>query len=180
MSEAPEVAEVPDVPVGPSVALVVEIDALAERLDVAIVALEEASNFAKSGRAVRVVDVAHRLMVQPGGAPLLADRIGRIDAAGVFAGTDWEHPETLQARLAAGTLEHGEPALATLEMLSELRLLAVARGETFHPAMASESVQHFLAQVLALEIDHLLGAASEADRAAGSHGVALRHHQVGS
>ena len=55
MSEAPEVAPVVDI--GP----------LEERLDAAIVALEDASNFAKSGPALRVVDVAHRVMVQPGG-----------------------------------------------------------------------------------------------------------------
>ncbi|MCD9622837.1 hypothetical protein [Rhabdothermincola salaria] len=169
-------SEVPGATQDEVTAPVVSADQLAERLDAAIAALEQASAFAKASPALRVADVAHRLMSHPEGPELIYRRIQRMQDGGVFAGTDWDHPETLQPRLASGTLEHGSAETASLEMLSELRLLAVARGEAFHLAVSSESATHFLAQLLAFELDHLFGPRSEADRAAGSHGDAVRNH----
>jgi hypothetical protein len=145
------------------------------RFQEALGRLENASSFAKATSVGPVLDIGHRLLAKPGGAALLYGQIERIERSGVFAGTDWDHPEMLQPRLAAGTLDHGERASASLEMLSELRMLAVARGDLFHLNVSSESAQHFLAQVLALELDHLFGAATEADRQAGSQGQAVRH-----
>lgn len=141
----------------------------------AVAKLERTSGFAKGSAQGPVMDIGLRLLSEPEGAEFLYDHIERVEAAGLFAGTDWDHPETLQPRLASGTLEHGERASAALEMLSELRLLAVASGEFFHPKVTSENAQHFLAQVLALQLDRLFGASTEADRVSGSRAMAMRN-----
>ncbi|MFP4513121.1 MAG: hypothetical protein ACLFRV_09280 [Acidimicrobiales bacterium] len=153
----------------------VTIERLTSMFGDALTKLERTSDFAKVTALGPILDIGHRLLAREGGAQVLYDHVERIEKAGTFAGTDWDHPEMLQPRLAAGTLEHGERSSATLEMLSELRLLAVARGDTFHLNVSAESARHFLAQVLALELDQLFGAASESDRQAGSHGMALRN-----
>ncbi|MCC5950932.1 MAG: hypothetical protein JJU45_02435 [Acidimicrobiia bacterium] len=150
-------------------------DQLAERFEQCLVRVERASRFAKAGVVGPLLEVGHRLLARPGGAGHLYEQIARIEAAGTFTGTDWDHPDTLQPHLASGTLEHGEPALGTLEMLSELRLLAVAQGQLFHLQISAEGAQHFLAQVLAFELDRLFGPATEADRQRGDHGDAVRN-----
>ncbi|MGY6501927.1 MAG: hypothetical protein ACXIVQ_13680 [Acidimicrobiales bacterium] len=155
---------------------VATVEQLTRLFDEALARLERASTFAKSAAVGPVLEVAHRLSTHPEGVAHLYACAERIETAGTFHGTDWEHPETLQPPLAAGTLEHGTAELATLEMLSELRLLAVAHGDMFHLNISSETAHHFLAQVLALEVDRLFGASGEADREAGTHATAVRTH----
>ncbi len=155
---------------------VATVEQLTKLFEETLTRLERASTFAKVASVNPVLEVAHRLFAHPKGVAVLYDQIERIEGAGAFAGTDWAHPETLQPRLAAGTLEHGTPELTAIEMLSELRMLAVARGEMFHLNISSETAQHFLAQVLALEVDQLFGATSEAARESGMRATAVQNH----
>jgi len=140
-------------------------DRLAALLDRATARLANARDFGKATVRGPVLDVARRLMAVPGGLERLGERIAGLEAAGVFTGTDWAHPESLQPLLAANTVRLSDPPTAMLEILSELRLLAVANGEWFHPRISSEQAAHFLAQVLALNLNLLFGGGGEADRA---------------
>ncbi|MGD8690512.1 MAG: hypothetical protein PVI37_11310, partial [Gammaproteobacteria bacterium] len=78
--------------------------------------------------------------------------------------TDWATPEILQADIAAETLRHGKPDAVVLECLSELRLLAIAESRYAHPVVSAEQAHHYLTQVLALNLDMLFAADSEATR----------------
>lgn len=148
---------------------------LTRLFDDALGKLEATSRFAKATAQGPVLDIACRLLAHPGGAEVVYDRAGRLETAGVFHATDWAHPETLQPTLVAGTLEHGDRATAALEMLSDIRMQAIAAGDLLHDTLPAEQANHFLAQVLALNLNHLFRPGGEAERAQGTQGKATRN-----
>jgi hypothetical protein len=130
--------------------------------------LEQARPFAKPRFQAQVLDVVWRLMAVPGGIATLHELAPRMDAAGLFAGSDWDAPANLLPGFVAGTLEQGAPSSVAIEAVSLLRLLAVAKGEFEHPHIHAAAAQRFLTQVLALNMRRFFGTTAEADRAAGS------------
>jgi len=134
---------------------------LLEKLDHAVARLEAARPFAKGSYQSAVLDLAGRVMALPDGLQTLYALAPRLDAAGVFAGSDWMSPEILLPRLVRNTLEQGTRHSVVLEVLSELRLLAIANGDASHPGVSAERARHFLIQVMALNLDRLFGAADE-------------------
>lgn len=151
------------------------LDRLTRLFDGALAKLRDTSPFAKATTRGPMLDLACRLLAQPGGAEVLYERAAAIEAAGTFQGSDWAHPEVLQPTLVAGTLEFGDRATAALEMLSDIRMQAVAGGDLLHASVSREQAQHFLSQVLALNLDKLFPPAGEAARALGSQGTASRN-----
>jgi hypothetical protein len=149
---------------------------LEDLLEQALGRLEGARSFAKASYQGPVLDISRRLAARPGGVAALHARIGRLDAAGIFAGSDWAHPEILQPMLAVNSLEHGDGHTVALEILSELRFLAVAENELPLSELTAEQAEHFLAQVLALNLNVLFGTLSEAERTRETaRGPVLRH-----
>ncbi|WP_168017121.1 hypothetical protein [Halomonas salinarum] len=112
----------------------------------------------------QVLDAALHVMKAPGGLDALYARVSVIEAKGVFANSDWDQPAILRPSLAVRTLRHGASPYTSIEVLSELRLLAVAMGEYIHPGISAEQARNFLTQVTALNLDLLSGQMSEADR----------------
>lgn len=137
---------------------------LLSRFDEAIELLDRAPEFAKAGKLGRVFDSARRVLMEPGGCAQLEARAATLEAAGVFAGSDWASPETLVPALTPHTLTSGDAHTLVIEALSELRLLAVARGQYEHPLVSAEFAQHFLTQVLASNVALLFLPPSEAER----------------
>lgn len=137
---------------------------LEEKLAHALGRLERARAFAKGTHQPAVLDLARRLLQEPDGVARLAALAPRFDGAGVFAGTDWDDPSTLLPHLVRHTLDTGEKPTVVLECLSELRLLAIARGQAFHQGVPPEQARHLLTQVMALNLGRLFGTTDEADR----------------
>src|SRR5690606_11298565 len=102
------------------------LDGLLEKLDYAERRLAEAGDFAKVSYAGRVLELVRRVLSQPDGVERVYARIGGLEAAGVFRGSDWDHPERLQPGMAANSVRLGEGNEVLLELLSELRLAAAA------------------------------------------------------
>ena len=140
------------------------LDSLSEKLDDALRALAEVSDFAKVTRMRRVFDTARRLMLQPGGCARVEARARQLEEAGIFLGSDWAHPQTLIPSLTSHSLKSPDADTVVVEALSELRLLAIALGDYIHPCMSSEQAHHYLTQVMAINLDLLFGAPSEAER----------------
>jgi hypothetical protein len=138
--------------------------ALDEKLEHALSRLEQARPFAKTRFQGPVLELAGRVIVQSGGIERLYRLAPRMDAADLFADTDWAAPGSLLPGLVRNTLMQGARATVMLECLSELRLLAVANGACAHPGMSAEQARHFLTQTLALNLDRLFGASDEALR----------------
>ncbi|MCB1685464.1 MAG: hypothetical protein KDI31_13285, partial [Pseudomonadales bacterium] len=113
---------------------------MCEKLDHAIGQLDSASNFAKHQYQNRVLELSARLLQVESGVEQLYQRIVRLEAAGIFNGTDWQKPDFLIARLVPHTLENAEKSTVMLDSLSHLRMLAILDGrvvsERFSPQQA--------------------------------------------
>ena len=92
---------------------------LAARFDQALEQVAQASRFAKALHVGKVLQLAGRLLCQPEGADRLYQRAAAIEHSGLFSGTDWAHPEILQADITVQTLRLGAPDDITLEALSD-------------------------------------------------------------
>ena len=134
------------------------------RLDDAITQLAEAPSFTRPAKVPRVLDTARRVMMQEGGCAALGERIETLEAAGIFAGTDWAEPQILVPGFTTQSLQSAQAELVVIEALSELRMLAVACGDYRHTLISAEQAHHFLTQVLALNLAMLFSPPSEAQR----------------
>lgn len=137
---------------------------LLTKFDEAIALLRDAQDFAKPGKLPRVLDTARRVMLQAQGCQAVETRAQALEQAGVFLGSDWETPQYLVPSLTTHALKSADPNTVVIEALSELRLLAVAKGEYLHPQVSREQAHHYLTQVMAINLWLLFGAPTEAER----------------
>lgn len=126
--------------------------------------LKQARESDPAASSRNVLEAATALLADRQGLDDLYARVPAFESAGVFANSDWGQPAILQPALAVRSLRHGDAATTAIEALSELRLLAVATGDYFHPGISAEQAGRFLTQVMALNLDLLSGQMSEADR----------------
>jgi hypothetical protein len=138
--------------------------ALLDKLDEATRQLEMATAIAKPGHAHRVLDISRRVILAEGGCAALEARASRMDAGGLFEGTDWISPQILQPNLSASSLTSPVADTVMLETLSTLRLLPVATGGVLHDQISAEQAHHHVAQVLAMNLVFLFTPPSEAER----------------
>ena len=140
------------------------LTALDEKLEMTLGRLEEARPFAKLKFQQPVIDVARRILAEPGGVAVLYAQAPRFDGAGLFQGTDWEKPSTLLPGMVRNTFLGGQAQSVVLECLSQLRLLAVANGNYRQPEVSPEHAKHHLTQILALNLAWVFGGRDEATR----------------
>ncbi len=120
--------------------------------------------FAKPARLQRVLDAAKRVLLSEGGCRAIEERAEAIEQAGLFLGSDWANPQNLIPSLTPQSLSSPDANIALIEFISELRLLAVARGQYRHEVMSAEQAHHYLAQVLATNLTLLFTPPGEAQR----------------
>lgn len=137
---------------------------LGNQLDEAIEQLAESREFARITKLQRLLDIARRVMFLDGGCAFLEARAQRLEEAGVFEGSDWAQPQILIPSLTTYSLKSPDAHTVVIEAISELRLLAIAMGDYLHPSMSAEQAHHYLTQVLAINLELLFGAPSEAER----------------
>jgi len=145
----------------------VDLGKLVQKLDESIAALEQSRPFAKAGKLPRLLDLARRVLLQPGGCAVIEARARRLESVGVFEGTDWANPAVLLPSLTAFSLQSPNADTVVIEAISELRLLAIARGQYLHPSVSAEQAHHYLTQVLAVNLGLLFGMTGEAEREQG-------------
>lgn len=141
--------------------------ALASRLaqlDHAVEALHDAPEFAKATKVKRVLDSLRRVLTQHGGCAEVRQRAARLDESGLFRGTDWDSPDILVPAFVTPSLHSGNMDTVVLEATSELRMVAIVAGEYTHPAVTAEDARRFLSQILAMNLEVLFSAPSEAER----------------
>ncbi|MCC5887582.1 MAG: hypothetical protein JJT88_14200 [Gammaproteobacteria bacterium] len=135
-----------------------------EAFDAALNRLVEARQLDPLAPRSEVIEAARGLLAAAGGLDALYARVSAIESAGVFDHSDWARPAILQPALAERSLRQAEAGITVIEALSEIRLLAVAMGDYFHPGISAERARNFLTQVMALNLDLLSGSMTEADR----------------
>ena len=137
---------------------------LLSKFDDALRLLSQAPTFSKPSKLPRVLDTARRVLLQAGGCAALEHRSMDIESAGVFEGSDWATPQFLVPTLTTFSLKSADANVVVIEALSELRLLAVAKGDYAHPLVSQEHAHHYLTQVMAINLWLLFNAPSEAER----------------
>ena len=141
-----------------------ELNGLLTNFDDAVQLLSQAPAFSKPAKLPLVMDTARQLLMQDGGAQALEHRAQAYESAGVFLGSDWQTPQFLVPTLTTLSLKSTDPNVVVIEALSELRLLAVAKGGYAHPLVSEEFAHHYLTQVMAINLWLLFTAPSEAER----------------
>ncbi|WP_417864161.1 hypothetical protein [Vreelandella venusta] len=141
-----------------------KLKGLLSKFDDAVRLLSQAPAFSKPAKLPRVMDTARRLLMQEGGCAALEARAADFESAGVFAGSDWETPQFLVPTLTTFSLKSPDANVVVIEALSELRLLAVAKGDYLHALVSQEHAHHYLTQVMAINLWLLFNAPSEAER----------------
>lgn len=134
------------------------------RLDEAVRLLEESASFTRLAKLPRLMDALRQVLLLEGGCAAVEARAQRIEAAGIFEGSDWAEPQILIPSLTTHSLRSPEPNTLVIEAVSELRLLAVALGDYEHSKISREQAHHYLTQVLAINLELLFGEVSEAER----------------
>lgn len=115
-----------------------------------------------------LLDASLSLLQLAGGVQLLSSYAVEFDAVDLFDGSDWADPTALRPELVRGTFA-GSTAEIALELLSELRILAIAEGRLAHPEMDAEQARGFLETMLALNLTRLIPRHDEAERARSGH-----------
>lgn len=134
-----------------------------ERFTHALNELDKAAVFAKSMYQTDVYQEAGRLMETSEGIEKLYDFASRFEEAGVFVAGPWEDASKLQPPLVAGSLRTKGLA-SIIEVLSDLRMLAIAKGDYEHTSMSPKEAQEFLNEILALNLDLLFLGETEESR----------------
>ncbi|MFI6025946.1 hypothetical protein [Amycolatopsis magusensis] len=140
------------------------LDKRVTSLDDAVRAMAETRDFGKHTKLRRVLEALRRVLVQPGGAAAVQARAQALEEAGLFLETDWASPEILIPALVGPGLHSGDADTVVMEACSELRTLAVARGDYEHPSISAEDAREFLSQVLAMNLELLFTPPTEAER----------------
>ncbi|MCC5887466.1 MAG: hypothetical protein JJT88_13620 [Gammaproteobacteria bacterium] len=134
-----------------------------KRFDQAWVGFAKTPPFARHSELAPLLDASMALLQEPGGVALLYPHAIEFDELDLFAGSDWAEPATLRPELVSGAF-NDKARIITVELLSELRILAIAEGRLQHPGMNSEQARGFLETVLALNLPRLFPRHDEADR----------------
>ncbi|MDG5767612.1 hypothetical protein QA596_09065 [Balneolales bacterium ANBcel1] len=122
--------------------------------------LKTAGVLTRQDQARKLASSLDAIMDKEGGMALIYDHIGDIVEAGFFDDTQWKDPDVLNYSLVGGTLKAG--GMNTVyEVLSELRILAIARGRLESPAMTAEAARRFLEELVVVNLDLLFPDASE-------------------
>ncbi|MCA0992167.1 hypothetical protein [Pseudalkalibacillus hwajinpoensis] len=88
---------------------------------------------------------------------------GDYDKAGIFEGGPWEEPRKLQPPLVGGSFKI-DGNYSIFEVLSELRMLAIAKKDYTHPDVSREQARTFLNKVMALNLQLIFPAETEEAR----------------
>lgn len=125
------------------------LDKRLETLTEALGAFAAAGPVGRPGRLRRVFDGLRLVLQQPGGAAAIERLTGQLEAAGLFDGTDWGDPRSLVPALSVGSLSSPDADTVVLEVVSNLRLTAVACGDFIHPSITADEARTHVSQVLA-------------------------------
>lgn len=122
--------------------------------------LDQAKPFAKSLYQTDVFQLAIELAHSGDGLSIIYENAHRFDMAGVFNGSPWEDPEKMEPPLAGGSLKL-KGVYSIIELLSEMRMLAIAKGDYIHASLSPEEAGAFLNEVMALNLDLLFSPETE-------------------
>jgi hypothetical protein len=145
------------------------IELLQERLVQSIQDLKSSGDLVREEKKFRFLSQAEKYLQDPQGIEKIYELLPQIIEAGLFKESIWESPKSLIPRLVGGTLKAGTPT-SNFELLSELRMLAIAEGRLRNDEMGPVEAESFLEEVIVLNLKVVFGAVNESDRVEFSKG----------
>lgn len=97
------------------------------------------------------------------GLDFIYQNIGNLSKAGIFESSAWADPSKLVAGLVNGTLKSGHPN-STIEILSELRLLAIANGDLKMDGISASDAENFIQEVIVANLEFVFNEPLEETR----------------
>lgn len=126
-------------------------------------ALQEASSLLRPPVVVRLLSQVDVLTDSLEGMHLLRRHLPELMEGRVFDGGPWEDPARLVPALVPGTLKAGGQT-TLMEILSELRMLALAREEIRDESVSPAGAREFLREVMVNALDLRFPGHTEEDR----------------
>ena len=142
------------------------VSTVAAKLEQMLEKLKKAEAFARSSYQTDIFQMAEVLVGSQDGMNALADLADRFDESGVFAGGAWENPAKLQPPLVSGSLKT-QGVYPIVEILSELRVLAIAEQRSQNDQFTAEEAQEFLREIMALNLEYIFPSDTEEERITG-------------
>ncbi len=131
-----------------------QTDKQQERFFEGLDAFRQAPSFLRAQKLEKLLGAIDALQRHPDGMRFLYEHLSALLEADLFAGSSWASPDRLHPSLVGGTLVAGHPT-TTLEILSELRLLALAEGKGNHVAMSRMQARQFLERAIVANFELL-------------------------
>jgi len=97
------------------------------------------------------------------GIQFLYDHIQELTEAGIFRDTMWDDPARLVPALVGGTLKAGDQT-TIVEVISELRMLAIMNGSITHKKFSAGKARLYLEETLVSNLDLIFPSGSEETR----------------
>jgi len=139
--------------------------------------LKEATALTRQDKAVRLVSQVDLLSHGQEGIKFLYEQITGLVKADFFQGTVWHDASRLVPSLVNGTLKSGSPN-SSYELLSELRMLAVARGKLKLPKVSSLEAEAYLEEVMIHNLEFVFQEPTEESRAAMAENELKKCYQL--
>lgn len=134
-----------------------------ERFARALDILNNAPAVSKSLYQTDVMQETLRLAKQPHGMESMASFAHQFEPAGVFIGGPWENATHLQPALVAGSLM-ADGIFAAMELLSNLRMYAIATETYQHPEVSADDALSYLREIMALNLGFIFPTGTEEQR----------------
>lgn len=128
------------------------LEQIEERFEELVKEYAEAPAFTKEEKKKRLLSQIDVLLRKEEGISYLYGRMDRLLEAGMLTDTVWEDPRRLVPGLVSGTLLAGYPT-SSLELLSELRLLAIMEKHVGHPDFSPAEAREWLQQMIVKNFD---------------------------
>lgn len=142
---------------------------LLERLEESLNDLKSSGDLVREEKTYRFLSQADKYLHNAQGVEKIYELMPKIVDAGLFKESIWANPTSLIPRLVGGTLKAGTPT-SNFELLSELRMLAIAEGRVRSDEMNSIEAEAFLEEVIVLNLQLVFGGLNESDRVEFSKG----------
>lgn len=128
-----------------------------------LVNFEEASPLLAGNYKKKLLSSLDLLTDTKEGLRFLYEQIDELVEAGIFRDTMWDDPARLVPSLVGGTLKAGDQN-TIIEVMSELRILAVANGTISHQKFSAGKARTFLEEALVNNLDLIFPSGSEETR----------------
>jgi hypothetical protein len=121
------------------------------------------SNLTRQEKAAKLASQIDILAQTREGLVYLYEQSTELDRLGFFVNTSWNEPDKLAPALVKGTLRIGHPS-SSFEILSELRILAIANGLATSEKLSAADAIGFLEEVIVHNLEFALNEVSEESR----------------